>query len=724
MTRLVGFWNEGAAELLRRTLEEQGLRVEVLARQLRVTPRTVRNWMRFPRPRHPRVENLRDLCAELSLTQEDFRAAARAYEAGYRSTSAAQPTSDGPALQITEEEPKSHSDGDVPPDLISFDARYDSRSLDMETHIGSRLKSWTASARLWTLLFLFVALGVTAALLIGLWHSAASPTNVSPLVTFDLPAEASHVYDRAFGGELSPDGSQIAFLARALPSKKQMLFIHSVTDRRTRPLPASEGPYTDFFWNVDSRSIFFISKKGLVKIGIDGGAPELVANIVEALKGTVNGRNTIVLGSRRGLLRVTDSGAEEALTKVRPDEIAHSLPFFLPDDDRILFTITRKAPNGTVSRLAAVYSLRSRATQLLFPIATGVQYANGHLLYVRERTLFARRFDIRQLRFTAPERPVASPVWADHLSGEAGFSVSEAALVVTPPPHIPPLYLLGVDGTIRATISDPEDIRYVAVGRTTDQLVLVARGDVKDRTSLWLYPLDGRERVRLVANADRPSSPVFSPDDRTVYYADVGKSWANIYAVDVSASGGRPRTVLSSSDIVAPRDISPDGGFLLLERWQNRDGSLWFMPVGDPRRVERFVVTPDEEGESARFSPDGSRVAFVAKRGEHYSVYIANFPPVHGLAKQAIDGDGWRVRWSDDGKHVYFARGSSVMEAELSSGRTRRLFDMGREIMLLEPARDAGFFVREVAATPNRTVATGWWPRLADQPLELSVATR
>ena len=548
-------------------------------------------------------------------------------------------------------------------------------------------------------------------------RNASSP----PAVTFDIAPEVPGLYDSAFLGDVSPDGTHIAFVARALPSKRWMLFVHSVVERRTRALPESEGTFTSFFWNTDSRSLFFITERDLMRISVTGRPPERVGSAGEGFKGAVNADGVLVLGSLRGLLRVRASGEPEALTRLSRGDVAHSMPIFLPDGDRILFTITARDATGAISRTAAVSSLRNRTTRRLFPIPSGLEYANGHLLYVRNRTLFARPFDADSLQFTGPERPLASPVWSHSLTAEAGVSASAATIVLTPPQRLPPLYRVASDGRILATITDPEGIEFVAAAHREDQVALIARDDARPGMTVWLYPLDGRERVRLTADAD-PSSPVFARDDRTLYYATAGTSWANIFALDLWNRPAKPRQVFGSPDVVAPRDVSPDGRFLVFQRWKTRDGNLWYMPVDDPNAAKPFIATPQEEGESARFSPDGKQVAFVAKRGSEFSVYLAAFPPGPELARRAIEGDGWRARWSADGRHLYFVRGDGVYEADPTTRRTRRLFTMSRDIIIFEPARDGSFFVREASIPQNRVVATAWWPRLADGALDLTPA--
>lgn len=713
MGRLVSFWNEGAAELLAKLLEEKGLRVEQFAEKLEVSPRTVRNWLRTDIPPvRPHISNLADLCRELGVSQDMFRAAAQTYSSRAVALTAADtvaPPDSGTAP--AEPEVPSPTDTAAITDTVRTSSEGASRSKLPQAagpHIHVR----------WLILGSVVFITATMAWVI-VTLPARSRVIASPAVTFDLAPQVAGLYEGAFLGDVSPDGTQIAFIARALPSQRSMIFVHSVVDRRTRVLPQSEGPYTSFFWNTDSRSLFFITERDLMRISVTGTPPERIGSAGEGFKGTVNAKGMLVLGSLRGLLRVRASAEPEALTAVSPGEMAHSMPIFLPDGDRVLFTITKRDAAGTVARTLAMYSLHSRRMRRLFAIPSKVEYIDGHLLYVRDRTLFARPFDADALQFIGPERPLASPIWSHNLTSEAGFSASAATIALTPPQRLPPLHRVTRDGTIVTTIADPEGIEYVASARGEDELALIARGDTRNGMTVWLYPLDGRESVRLTADAD-PSSPVFARDDQTLYYATAGTSWANIFALDIANRAAERRQVLRSPDVIAPRDVSPDGRFLLFQRWKTRDGNLWYMPVDDPSNAKPFVATTEEEGESARFSPDGKQVAFVAKRGIEFSIYLADFPPNAKLARRAIEGHAWRARWSHDGKHLYFVRGNGVFEAGLSTRLTRQLFTMDRDIILFEPARDGSFLVRETSILQNRVVATSWWPRLAEAPLDLS----
>jgi Tol biopolymer transport system component/transcriptional regulator with XRE-family HTH domain len=718
LRQLVKFWNPGAGDLLRKTLEEKGLRVPALAKKVGVTPRTVHNWLRANEPNCPDVHNFHDLCVVLGLTQDEFRAAADVYSArtDVGSASDSQSSNATPEAGTTASESADlathwgHAEasaealrtGMVSPAVAVLGTAVDAERLEPARYSSVKaLRSFVA---------LIIVVSIAGWLI--------ERTRANRLDTYDIPAEKGGMYDMPFGGDMSPDGTHVVFIARSTSSLRRMLFVYSVDDRTVRSVPATEGNYTSFFWSADGRSIFFITEADLMKVGVEGGIPQRVAYVGEALKGTANADDVVVLGSRRGLLRVSSAGTSELLTRLRANEVAHSLPFFLPDGERVLFTITKKAPDESLSRFAAVAALRTGAIELIGPLPSRVQYVSGYLLYVREQVLFARPFDLKTLRFAGEEQRLASPIWTDRLTGEAAFSASTSALLVMPPEEIPPLYYVSRQGTVRRRATDLRGIQYVAVAKTSEAIAVAARQEERDDVHLWLCPLDGRPSVRIISQEVRPSSPVFSPDDGVLYYADTRTSWANIQAVELRPGGGGARPVLQVPDQVAPRDISPDGRFLLFQRWHNRDGNVWYMPVDDPAKARPLIATPEDEGE-ARFSPDGKRVSYVASRGGEYGIFVTEFPPSSQLATRVSKGRGWRARWSADGSRIYFAREKSVFEADPATRTTRKLFDMPRAVGILEIARDGGFFIREVAIDPKQTIVAPW-RALAGKPLNLA----
>ena len=115
---------------------------------------------------------------------------------------------------------------------------------------------------------------------------------------------------------------------------------------------------------------------------------------------------------------------------------------------------------------------------------------------------------------------------------------------------------------------------------------------------------------------------------------------------------------ISLNSASGPR-ISPDGSMIAFTitsaDWENNrfDREIWLAPAGgDP-----FPLTRTKDGNStgARWAPDGSRLGFVADRGDGAQIYLIR--PQGGEAEQLTSHEGGinSFRFSPDGSRVAFA---------------------------------------------------------------------
>ncbi len=139
-------------------------------------------------------------------------------------------------------------------------------------------------------------------------------------------------------------------------------------------------------------------------------------------------------------------------------------------------------------------------------------------------------------------------------------------------------------------------------------------------------------------------------------------SFGLLAASVVTAQGKRPMTIVELIDLpsVGSPRLSPDGTQLLYTRtetdWKKNGRTSHIHRINADGSGE-VQLTNGEEGESSpRWSPDGMRVAFLAKRGEDSETRIYGMRNSGGEASPLTEHDSSvrSFQFSPDGQHIYF----------------------------------------------------------------------
>jgi Tol biopolymer transport system component len=126
-----------------------------------------------------------------------------------------------------------------------------------------------------------------------------------------------------------------------------------------------------------------------------------------------------------------------------------------------------------------------------------------------------------------------------------------------------------------------------------------------------------------------------------------------ISAVDRRAD---PEVLLGGPALDVIEDWSPDGRHILFSRRfpKPQDQDLWYVELGGESGVSEpmpFVEMPNKQ-DLARFSPDGSYVAYLSRESGRSEVYVERFPDGGDRVQVSSEGAS-QLRWGPNGEIFY-----------------------------------------------------------------------
>jgi serine/threonine protein kinase len=468
---------------------------------------------------------------------------------------------------------------------------------------------------------------------------------------------------------VSPDGLSIAYSARDADGEV-LLYMRRVDAPQPQAFSDTQNAAYPF-WSPDSRWIGFFNRADgtMKKIDTRGGPPITLCRAPNGKGGTWNEDGVIVFApdATGPLMRVSSAGGEPTqVTEVDVDRHnSNRHPRFLPDGRHLLYLARGITPPQST---LMVVDLEGGETTDVMPLVTQAEYANGHLLFVREHALMARPLDSKRIEFTGDAVPVAEGVLVVSGASLATFSSSHNGILS---------YITGKAdmqaelewrdraGKIEGTLGDPSSYRSLVVS-PDDQMAAVLVTDMTIGTDdIWIFDLERNLRSRFTFDPALDVFPVWSPDSRSLYFASNRGGEQGIYRKDI-AGAGNVELVLRDERNLWPSSISPDGKWLLLSTPGEGTGqNIFSVELDGAAELKPFRSTEFQEA-SAVFSPDGRWVAYHSDESGEFEVYVTPFPGP-GRRWQVSSASGAYPMWSADGLQVIFTR----MNGVLTSARVR-----------------------------------------------------
>ena len=485
---------------------------------------------------------------------------------------------------------------------------------------------------------------------------------------------------------ISPDGRRLVFTAVDAEGKS-LLWMHSMDSLATTPLVGTRRAYLPF-WSPDSRFVAFFSDAGweaaaerypgkLKKIDIVGGPPQTICDVPvgSGTGGSWNQDGVILFGTiNMPLRRVSADGGEAQpaleLNKSR-QETGHAWPHFFPDGRHFLY-LALSVDAGENSTF--VGSLDSRQTELVLRGTWKASYVPaGFLVYARQQTVMAQKFNAKTLQVTGAPLPIVEHVPQAPVAGISGsmFSVSQNGVLAYRGANSGKVQLAWYnrDGKRLSPIGEPGVYPQIALSPDGARLA-VERVD-SDARNLWILELASGTFSRLTFNPAGDLNPIWSHDGRELVFSSIQNGYQDIHRKPL---GGEEEVVYHSSDDKGPYNLSNDGTVLF-----NSGTDFYQIPLTGARRPTTALKSQFAK-DLATVSRDGRWVAYESLESGRWEVYVAAFPSFSDKRQVSVSG-GCQPLWGRDSKELfYLTLGGKLAfvavrpEVKLQSGAPHVLF--------------------------------------------------
>ncbi|HEX8815025.1 MAG TPA: protein kinase [Terriglobales bacterium] len=469
---------------------------------------------------------------------------------------------------------------------------------------------------------------------------------------------------------LSPDGLRLAFVAKGADGK-QMLWIRPLNSAVAQPMSGTEGA-TYPFWSADSHYVAFFTSSKLNKLDASGGPPQALCDASAGRGGAWSTNGTIVFApdTTSGLARVDAAGGSRVpLTTLGTKDTSHRWPDFLPDGNHFLYFA-----HGTTNSDNAVYlaALNSKERTLLLRNDSNAIYAApGYLVFVRDNTLMAQRFDPRSLALEGEAKPVADRVavntdtWRGIVTASANGELLYQHGAASGGSQLLWFDPSGKQGELVL----PETAEYTQPTLSPDASKLAFVLESNGIGDIWVVDLARHTKTRITFGPQYSGWPVWWPDGKSIIYSyGTSASGDALYRQNADGTGAKVKLQETPGIDQTPFSVSPDGRYLAYMRFDPKSNTgydIWALPMFPDNSGEQKpfpVVATNFVDVSPSFSPDGKWLAYANNETGRFEVYIQPFPSGSGRWQVSTAG-GSRPNWRKDGKELFFISPDQQMMA-------------------------------------------------------------
>jgi eukaryotic-like serine/threonine-protein kinase len=557
---------------------------------------------------------------------------------------------------------------------------------------------------------------------VAVYGPPRSAPSVSPLsFRFEVPPPEGTLFNvnpaRTFFA-LSPDGSQLAFVAGAEPASasaaRNRLWRRPLTDPEAQPVPGTDGA-TSVFWSPDSLNLAFFAEGELKRISLRDGAVRTICDVDASFShGTWGAKDIILLGGLGTSIDAVSAAGGTRVPILRSNqskgEARVHWPWFLPDGKRFLYTAHLDDGEGEV-RLAQL-RLNDResnarpdgveeGTRAVIIARSNAQWvAPDVVVFAREGVLMAQRVDVEAAGPRAEPFRIAAPVGYFFTSSRAMFSASlTGSVAYHSGQSSQQLMWADRNGNEAGTISSPSDYESSARLSRDDGALLAARKRAGLGTfDIWRMNLDRGTEEQITTDRGSELTPVWTNDGRAMLFTrDLAGSLAHLFRRDLAT--GDEEQLLPPGNHQLAMDVFPDGRVAYVERGA-RTFRLFQLPLARSGSPTPLLLR-EVNAYSTRLSPDGRAMTFVTGGEDRMDVYVSNVStvPVMSVPKLVAER-ATSARWSRDGTRIYYVdRDGAMMTVAVRTGPSftvgapEQLFKLPRPATLQDVSLDGRRFL-------------------------------
>jgi Periplasmic component of the Tol biopolymer transport system len=467
---------------------------------------------------------------------------------------------------------------------------------------------------------------------------------------------------------ISPDGQHMAFLDAA----SAQIFVYSMENRTIIRLPKTEGA-SHPFWSPDGKSLGFFENFKLRRTDLTGGSPVTICLAPNARGGSWNNNNEIIFTDNYQApisLVSANGGDPRPITKLDSTrkEGSHRWPFFLPDGKHFLYLIRTISESGEAEG-DAIYagSLDGSTKKMILRSSSNTMFANGHIIFIQDRTLMAQRFDPENLTLSGEPFVLEKDVINDLSWNLAMYSVSTNGVLLSQTGQLSsgaPILIYNKEGKLLQTMGgkdEQQDPRFSPDGNR----FAVWLFDIKSRKSnLWIYDLRSGGKTRLTNGREGEFAPVWSPDGSRILFYMYGKR--GLFEVSTN-SASEEKMFFQSSEFLQTLDWSRDGKHILIRKVNvglNNSDIAW-IDSEKQNELNPFLYSQFDEL-AGRFSPDGKWVSYISNESGDYELYVTSFITKNSQSWKLSENGAFEARWGSNSSELfYISNDGSIVQVSM-----------------------------------------------------------